>query len=398
LLSFTNFVHHFSRSYTGTKEYDERQALFQARAHAIHEHNRKPNRRWTAAINKFSDRTASELARVRGWKRRGSPNELVQHRNNQKNHRVQADSGLSLTQTDRGHVLPALSKSVSWDFLNASKRHYDQGSCGSCWAIASAVLLETHSEAHGNDRTFSAQELVSCVPNPQHCGGSGGCEGATMELAMEWVMKHGLADDSQEPYYASNGECRADTKQSGASLLQIHSRWAIPALEEQKLESKAISPSNQFGMHGWERLPANDYKAVLQALQDGPVGVSVAASDWYAYSSGIFDECVKDAIIDHAVVLIGYGSDSTDKYWLLKNSWGAEWGEDGLMRLLRRDHQEENDGSWCGIDNQPELGSGCDGGPSQVTVCGTCGILYDTVVPHFRGDSSQAKHRAIEHH
>jgi cathepsin L len=388
LLSFQNFVNHFHRTYPeGTKEYEERQALFQARAKAVIEHNRRPDRRWTAAINRFSDHTDNELARFRGWRRRGSPTEKKQH-------------GLSLRQKERGIAQPALSKAVNWSFLNASGRNYNQGSCGSCWAIASSTVLEMHSEIHGRDRTFSAQELVSCVPNPRHCGGTGGCEGATIELAMEWVMKNGLSDDSEVPYYASDGECKVDAKQSGSSLLQIHSRWSGREFEEGKMgsESDSHSPSSAFGMLGWDRLPENQYEPLLHALQDGPVGVSVAASDWFSYASGIFDECVKDAVIDHAVVLIGYGHDSSDKYWLLKNSWGSEWGEDGFLRILRRDSKDGDEGSWCGIDKQPELGSGCDGGPSEVKVCGTCGILYDTVTPHFRGESAHAKRRALERH
>lgn len=400
LLFFPNFVHHFQRTYPGTKEYEERKVLFQKRARAVHEHNSKPQRRWTAAINKFSDNTDEELSRFRGWRRRGSPTELTQQRNHHGASQIHSESSLSLRQTGRGIASPALAKAVSWSFLNSSNRHLNQGSCGSCWAIASAVLLEMHSEVHGRDRTFSAQELVSCVPNPQHCGGSGGCEGATLELAMEWVMKNGLADDSEVPYNAEDGECKVDTKQSGSSLLQIHSRWAKSDLAETKIgsESSTSSPSSVLGLVGWDRLPKNQYEPLLHALQDGPVGVSVSASDWFSYSSGIFDECVKDAIIDHAVVLIGYGHESSDKYWLLKNSWGTEWGENGFIRLLRRDNSDGDEGSWCGTDNHPELGSGCDGGPSEVEVCGTCGILYDTVVPHFRGESSHFKRRASEHH
>jgi len=137
-----------------------------------------------------------------------------------------------------------------------------------------------------------------------------------------------------------------------------------------------------YGMKAWERLPENAYEPLLQALfERGPVAVSVGAGPWNSYVSGIFDNCSKDAVVDHAVTLIGYGEDAAlgHKFWLVQNSWGSDWGEGGRIRLLRRDDEQEQ----CGTDRQPEMGTGCAGGPTDVKVCGMCGILYDSVVPHF---------------
>lgn len=253
-----------------------------------------------------------------------------------------------------------------WMHLEIGQRILDQGGCGSCWAIAASTTLQGHYEIHhGESRTFAVQEMLACIPNPQECGGKGGCKGATLELAMDYVLKKGCDEEHQMPYQARDTTCPKTIKTTPQTVL-----------------ARSPAQNNQgLGMVGWEKLKENAYDPLMLAMQDGPVGVSVAASGWYAYSFGIYNGCPKDAIIDHAVVLIAYGQDRGTKYWKIQNSWGSAWGEEGYMRLVRRSDGEEN---WCGIDNKPELGTGCIGGPPQVTVCGMCGILYDSVIPHFK--------------
>merc|ERR1719247_3975122 len=105
-----------------------------------------------------------------------------------------------------------------------------------------------------------------------------------------------------------------------------------------------------------------------------------------SYKAGVFDSCVKDSIVDHAVTLYGFDTEGGKKYWLIRNSWGGDWGESGFIRLLRH----ENEGQWCGTDNDPQKGIACEGETAPVTVCGTCGVLYDSVVPCFEGGKSSA--------
>ncbi|CAJ1414286.1 unnamed protein product, partial [Effrenium voratum] len=135
-------------------------------------------------------------------------------------------------------------------------------------------------------------------------------------------------------------------------------------------------------MRGWERLPENKYEPLMRALVfRGPVAVSVSATGWEMYLEGVFGDCSKDAVIDHAVTLIGYGKDAARdmKYWTIQNSWGSSFGEEGKIRLHRQDDEDQ----YCGVDRQPQLGTACEGGPAEVRVCGMCGILYDSVVPIF---------------
>merc|ERR1712024_198372 len=103
----------------------------------------------------------------------------------------------------------------------------------------------------------------------------------------------------------------------------------------------------------------------------GPLSVAVDASKWSFYSGGIFDSCdySRNIEINHAVQLVGYGSDSDGDYWIVRNSWGSRWGEDGYIRLRR--------------DSAAQCGTACSGGPGsdEQHVCGQCGVLFDVSYP-----------------
>jgi len=198
-----------------------------------------------------------------------------------------------------------------------------------------------------------APALVDCVPNPQHCGGNGGCDGATGELAYAFMREHGIPMEGDLPYIAETKSCPL------------------------KLE-ESVDAVKRVVVNGWNRLLSNSVAPLMQALvQTGPVVVAAAADQWFNYDSGIFDDCPKDVVLNHAILAKGFAEDNGRKYWLIQNSWGTDWGENGHIRLQRHD----TEGEWCGVDNKPEEGLGCVGGPKEITVCGMCGVLYDPVVP-----------------
>lgn len=352
--AFLEFMTEHARAYMrGTKTYIERRALFQRRLAQVHAQNRRPGRSWTAAINGFSDWTDGELRQLRGWRGTARFPSAVR-------------PPVALPQTE-------LPTQVDWRNLTTAAVAHNQGGCGSCWAVACAEVLDMHVEIYGDQGApifFSSQELVDCVPNPHNCGGTGGCEGGTMELAFGYMLKYGLSTASAYPYTGASQPC-AFARDPG-ELLSPEGDDSVGVWYAQEGDA---GPS--IGITAWERLPMNDYEELMTAVATrGPVVVAVAADDWALYSSGIFDSCPDtEAVVDHAVALIGYGPG----YWLLRNSWGTNWGEQGNIRLLR----SANEGELCAQDHQPEMGVGCDGGPAVVEVCGACGILYDAVLPHM---------------
>mmetsp|Transcript_134997 Transcript_134997/g.262889 ORF Transcript_134997/g.262889 Transcript_134997/m.262889 type:complete len:409 (+) Transcript_134997:93-1319(+) len=371
--AFHSFMQQQGRLYErNSAEYLERFTLFSQSLVEVEAHNRKPNRLWTAGINHLSDRNKSELAALRGW-RGGAPRNV--------------NDAPTISKSSFLENSVSYPKSFSWSKLQSLSEVRNQRACGSCWAVATSTVLNAHSEIHQGrkKRTFSEQELVSCVQNPHYCGGEGGCRGATVELALKFVANHGLATEEEKPYEGVDAACtRLESNLPGQSMLSIQGVHD----EDENMDDMSqpgihqvhpSKPGAQVGLKAWERLPANDYNALMGALiERGPVAVSAAADGWNSYMSGIFTSGSKT--VDHAVTLVGYGQDMSErKYWLIQNSWTDSWGENGKLRLHRQDTDSKN----CGVDTKPELGTGCKGGPKKVVVCGDCGVLYDSVVPHF---------------
>lgn len=371
--SFEEYSAAFGRSYRpGSSEYRLRRSLFERRAEEVQAHNAVLDRRWTAGLNALTDRTDEELLRLQGWRR---PAALKQLGRSSRGFVALLASGSRRIQPHQ-----QLPHEIDWSHLAASQRVLDQGDCGSCWAVTSAHVIQAHHEIHmGGNRTFSVQELVSCVENPHHCGGTGGCRGATVELAMGYVEKYGLREDSQMPYTQGDSRCPNSMLQSDSGAMERHEKGGA-----------------SFGLVGWSKLPENEALPLMQAVLEGPVGISVASDRWNLYEGGIFDGCAPDAVIGHAVTLIGFGEEtvgsSLTKYWTIQNSWGPHWGEDGRVRLLRHNTASEDD-AFCGVDDKPELGTACEPYPQSERVCGMCGLLYDSVRPHFA--SAQARGRKM---
>jgi cathepsin L len=373
--AFATFMHQHSRSYRlHSNEYLHRLSIFvqhMAKAASI---NAQPGRLWRAGSTPLADLTGEELLQKRGWF--GSATSARGH------HPQSGNVRMSLLEASAASALPeAVEK---WDNLKSLAEVVDQGACGSCWAVTSSVVLSAHAEIYNSSQhTFAIEDLLNCVPNPAKCGGDGGCQGATVELAMNYVLRNPSLSTAEDPYTGTDARCAVGTK--SVSMMNADRKDILA--EQEALASPGIHTAKppsvtSFGMYAYQRLPENKYEPLLRAVyEQGPVAISVAANGWEYYMDGIFDSCDRDAVINHAVTLIGYGKDpSGAKFWRIQNSWGPSFGENGRIRLLRTDADE----SYCGVDNQPQQGTGCENGPVEVKVCGMCGILYDNVVPHFR--------------
>lgn len=345
--SFDVFVQDFRKQYTqGTAEYQHRRVIFDESMAQIHNINAKADRLWSAGVHPFMDWTAEERTGLRGYQR--SPTRSVVPL-------VAMQASASL--------YGGLGDSV----VVATPEVRQQGVCGSCWAIAASEAVEALIVKHGGNAKPSVEALLECVENPQHCGGSGGCGGATPELAFEYMAENGVPTEENLAYKSGDaGNCPG----SGT----YPADWS------------------RLYINGFSALPSNEAQPLMSALvEQGPVVLSADSSGWTHYQTGIFDDCSKDAVIDHTLLAKGYGASNDQKYWLLQNSWGQEWGEHGLLRLLRHDDED----GWCGTDSKPHMGGACDGQQEPFRVCGSCGLLYDSLIP-YGGRVELPKQRAAD--
>lgn len=316
-----------------------RKAIFEDNLLNILAHNQDTTKTWKQEVNHLADLTQKEYGRLLGYNKQLGFSM-----------REQAAARVPITPVKPISALPV---SVDWRTQGIISAVKDQGNCGSCWSFATAETIESYwALSKGQLWDLSEQQILDCTINPQNCGGDGGCAGGTPAVAMTTMMKFGggLSSEWTYPYLSHSGQnspkCLNTTK-------------------------TAVTISNYVS------LPSNQYMPLLTALATvGPIAISVDASAWQFYSTGVFNGCNQtNPDIDHAVQLVGYGTEAGGDYWLVRNSWTPAWGEDGYIKLFRTSTVQ------CGTDLSPGDGSGCDGGPATVTVCGTCGILYDNVYP-----------------
>merc|ERR1712038_2144866 len=234
----------------------------------------------------------------------------------------------------------------------------DQGYCGSCWAFATAETIESYLQIASNSAVeeLSTQHITSCTPNELSCGGTGGCQGSIPQLGFVYTQLFGLTKEEDYPYTSGNMGITGNCKYSPNSMDTLAT------------------------VRGYETLPRNNLEAVMNHIANvGPLSVAVAASAWSFYGGGVIDGCDydKNIEINHAVQLVGYGTDASEgDYWIIRNSWGPGWGENGFMRLKREST------AVCGTDDTPLMGTGCvDDGNDVLNVCGQCGVLFDVCYP-----------------
>ncbi|GIQ82228.1 peptidase C1A, partial [Kipferlia bialata] len=192
----------------------------------------------------------------------------------------------------------------------------DQGSCGSCWAFATAESLsDRYCVMTGDNTVLSPQELVDCdrlmLP--------GGCSGGEPYLANDWLEWNGLVPNECYPYVSGHtherGTCHSDVCTDGS---------------EPSLKVYVEAMSAEFYDN-----PTQIQKAIMD--KGTVAGTMIVYEDFYNYKGGVYEHAYGAMEGGHAIAIVGWGVDSVSNlpYWTVRNSWGYDFGEDGYFRILR---------------------------------------------------------------
>jgi cathepsin L len=277
---FIKYVAEFGKSYGTKAEFEFRSAVFKKKLAAIQEHNAS-NGTSTVGVNQFSDMTDAEFKRLLGYKHEK---------------RVASQMPVVLDTTN-------LADDLDWRTKGAVTPVKNQGMCGSCWAFSTTGAVEgAEFVATGKLTSYSEQQLVDCAGGTW---GNYGCNGGLMDYAFNYIKSNPLETESDYPYTARDGSCSY-------------------------VKSKGVGK-----VTGFNDVTPRSVDQLKAALAKGPVSVAIEADRiaFQSYTSGVITGSGCGQQLDHGVLAVGYGTENGTPYFLVKNSWGASWGDKGYVKI-----------------------------------------------------------------
>lgn len=236
-------------------------------------------------LNKFADWTWEEFQR----------------------HRLGAAQNCSATLKGN-HKLTneALPESKDWRDEGIVSAVKNQGHCGSCWTFSTTGSLEAaYAQAYGKNISLSEQQLVDCARGFNNYG----CNGGLPSQAFQYIKYNGGLDTEEAyPYTAKDGQCKFSSENVGIQVI----------------DSVNITQGSE-----------DELKNAVAYVRPVSVAFEVV-SGFRFYKKGVFtsDTCGTTSMdVNHAVLAVGYGEENGTSYWLIKNSWGSDWGDSGYFKM-----------------------------------------------------------------
>ncbi|XP_060074766.1 procathepsin L-like [Ylistrum balloti] len=293
----------FKRTYN--KQYEEheelmRRIIWEDNARYVQKHNLEAANglhTFTTGMNEYGDLTSREFVKMmNGFIMRNSTSSLI-------------FDASDATVTD---------DSVDWRTKGYVTEVKNQEQCGSCWAFSTTGSLEGQTfKKTGKLVSLSEQNLVDCSKKQ----GNHGCKGGLMDFGFKYIQENkGIDTEESYPYRGKDGKCKFEANNVGATDTGFVD-----------VKSKSVS-------------------SLQQAVSTiGPISAGMDAShpSFQLYRSGVYKErkC-SSTKLDHGVLVVGYGSEGEEDYWIMKNSWGKSWGMKGYFNI------ERSEKNMCGIATQ----------------------------------------------
>ncbi|XP_061110267.1 procathepsin L-like [Conger conger] len=297
----------YSKEYGSQGEETQRRQVWEQNLRMVEKHNLEASlglHSFTMGLNHLSDMMSEEVNALLNGLREEEEEELRRHGN------------LTVAPLGGGVALPP---SVDWRSKGMVGPIRNQGSCGSCWAFSVSGALEgLMKRSTGKLVTLSPQNLLDCSTKY----GNHGCKGGFLSKTFNYIIGNkGMDSDKSYPYEHREGKCR-------------------------------YSVQGRAGYCGGYKVLQHRSETELQTAvaNVGPISVGINARlpTFMGYRGGVYsDPRCSSKTINHAVLVIGYGTDRGQDFWLVKNSWGKGWGESGFIRMARNKH------NMCGIANYP---------------------------------------------
>jgi len=307
---FDDYLATHKKSYS-TPELHTRYQKWKKNAKLVEEHNLKADQSYSLKLNHFADWDHDEFKFLILPKSLHSGPKPTFH-------------ATYVHPEPTAAEIAALPTSVDWREKNAVTMVKDQGVCGSCWTFGTTGSVEgTYAVKYGKLISVSEQQIVDCAWTLDIGQGDSGCDGGFAGPAMQWIMdNNGIALETDYRYLMVDGWCDSSIKSSGITL------------------------------KGYVNVTMNSEAALQQAVATvGPVAVAIDAAHEHFefYGNGVYynANCKSDMdSLDHEVLVVGYGTEDGADYWIVKNSWSTNWGNDGYIKMAR------NRNNNCGIATQ----------------------------------------------
>ena len=323
---FTEFKSTFKKKYASIEEDNLRFRIFTDNMAHITAHNANPKKKYTLGMNSFSDLTDKEfessfldqtvvpkmhLIHVDEGIREGNRfvNMFREENSVREINSLEANSTAGLPHLfgmrKRARVIlddSAIGEVLDWRSFGVVSPVSNQGECGSCYAITAVGAIESlFAIRQKNIKKFSVQQIIDCSASE----GNRGCKEGRTDFTFNYVKKNGICSEESYPLRNREEQCQA------------------------------LRCSSVTALSGYSKIePLDDYK-LFEAVQMQPVAalLSAASNVFKSYKSGIIDDASCGIKLNHYVLIVGYDLRPENFYWIVRNSWGTNWGEGGYFRV-----------------------------------------------------------------